>query len=422
MSRARSPLEFPAQPAPNGPVNLSHGRPYLAIPGPSTMPDRVLGAMHRAAPNIYGGALYEMVETLWPDLRALAGTTQNVAVYIANGHGAWEAANANLFSRGDRALVLATGRFGHGWAESIRAMGVQADVLDFGRSSALDLARVAETLAEDRAQTIKVVTVTHVDTASSARNDVAGVRRVLDDLGHPALLAVDCIASLGCDEYRMDDWGADVTVAASQKGLMVPPGLGFVWFSERARERCRDADLRTPYWAWEPRARATEFWQHWAGTAPTHHLFALREALDMIAEEGLANIWARHEALARSVWTAFDAWHAGNPEIRLNIADPACRGRSVTAARMGGAPHASRLRDWCETRAGVTLGIGLGMAAPSDPEWHGFLRVAHMGHVNAHMTLGTLAVMQAGLEALEIPHGPGALAAATAQIARAAGG
>ncbi|WP_246020284.1 pyridoxal-phosphate-dependent aminotransferase family protein [Aliigemmobacter aestuarii] len=383
------------------------------------MPDRVLNAMHRAAPNIYGGALYDMVASLWPDLRALAGTTQNVAIYIANGHGAWEAANANLFSRGDRALVLATGRFGIGWAESIRAMGVAVDVLDFGRSSPVDLARVEEALKADRTHAIKVVTVTHVDTASSARNDVAALRRLMDDLHHPALLAVDCIASMACDEFRMDDWGVDVTVAASQKGIMVPPGLGFVWFSDRALERCREADLRTPYWAWEPRARGTEFWQHWAGTAPTHHLFALREALDMIGEEGLPNIWARHETLARAVWAAFAAWNRGNPEIRLNIADPAHRGRAVTAARMGGAPHATRLRDWCEQRAGVTLGIGLGMALPGDPEWHGYLRVAHMGHVNAHMTLGVLSVMQAGLEALEIPHGDGALAAAATEIARA---
>lgn len=401
-------------------MTLANGRPYLAIPGPSTMPDRVLSAMHRGAPNIYGGPLHDMVRTLYPDLRAVAGTAQNVAIYIANGHGAWEAANANLFSRGDRALVLATGQFGLGWADSARGMGVEVELLDFGRSQPVDLNRVETALRADAAHRIKAVLVTHVDTASSVRTDIAALRGLLEAVGHPALLAADCVASMGCDEYHMDAWGVDVTVAASQKGLMTPPGLGFVWFSDRAADRCRASDLRTPYWAWGPRAQAEEFWHLWAGTAPTHHLFGLREALDMIAEEGLPAIWARHEALARAVWAAFDAWGAGNPRIALNVADPAHRGRAVTAARLG-APDATRLRAWTEARAGVTLGIGLGMATAEDPAGDGFLRVAHMGHVNAHMTLGALAVMEAGMVALGIPHGDGALAAAARVVGQAAG-
>lgn len=406
----------PTEPA----MTLAHGRPYLAIPGPSVMPDRVLAAMHRAAPNIYEGKLIEMVETLWPDLRRVAGTVQNVAMYIANGHGVWEAANANLFSRGDRALVLATGRFGLSWAESARAMGVAVDVIDFGKSSPVDFDRVADALRADRAHGYKAVLTTHVDTASTVRTDIARLRGVIDACAHPALLAVDCIASLGCDEFRMDAWGVDVMVAASQKGLMVPPGVGFVWFSEKARAACARADLRTPYWDWTPRADAAEFWQYWNGTAPTHHLFGLRESLTMLLEEeGLPAVWQRHEVLARAVWAAFDAWGADNPEIALNVADPAHRGRSVTAARLG-APHATRLREWTEHKAGVTLGIGLGMAAPDDPAYHGFLRVAHMGHVNAHMTLGALAVMEAGLVSLGIPHGAGALAAAARVVGTAA--
>jgi alanine-glyoxylate transaminase/serine-glyoxylate transaminase/serine-pyruvate transaminase len=400
-------------------MSLANGRPYLAIPGPSTMPDRVLAAMHRAAPNIYEGALPEMVETLWPDLRAVAGTVQNVALFIANGHGVWEAANANLFSRGDKALVLATGRFGIGWSESARAMGVEVDILDFGRSDPVDFARIEAALRADKTHAYKAVLTTHVDTASSVRTDVQALRAVMDAVGHPALLAVDCIASMGCDEYHMDAWGVDVTVAASQKGLMTPPGIGFVWFSEKARAACAASDLRTPYWDWTPRADAREFWQYWNGTAPTHHLFGLREALTMIVhEEGLRSVWNRHQVLAGAVWAAFDAWGAGNPAIGLNVADPAHRGRSVTAARIG-APHASRLRTWTETQGGVTLGIGLGMAAPTDPAYHGFLRVAHMGHVNAHMTLGALAVMEAGMVSLGIPHGTGALSAAARVVGAA---
>jgi alanine-glyoxylate transaminase / serine-glyoxylate transaminase / serine-pyruvate transaminase len=400
-------------------MSLANGRPYLAIPGPSVIPDRVLRAMHRGSPNIYEGPLIDMVASLFPDLRKLAGTTGHVAMYIGNGHAGWEAANANLFSRGERALVLAVGQFGLSWANSARAMGIEVEVLDFGKSAPVDLDRVASVLRADKGHQIKAVLTTHVDTASSIRTDIKALRATLDAAGHPALLAVDCIASLGCDEFRMDDWGVDVMVAACQKGLMTPPGMSFVWFSEAARLRCGKSDLATPYWAWGARAAPEEFWQYWDGTAPTSHLYGLREALDMIAEEGLANVWHRHHTLASAVWAAFDVWGDGNPAIAMNVADPAHRGWSVTAARFG-APHATRLRNWCETKAGVTLGIGLGMAPSTDPAYHGFLRVGHMGHVNAHMTLGALAVMEAGMTALDIPHGAGALAAAAKVVATGA--
>ena len=386
------------------------GRPYLAIPGPSVMPDRVLAAMHRPSPNIYEGALIDMVAGLWPDLQALAGTRHNVAAYITNGHGAWEAANTNLFSRGDKALVLATGVFGHGWASAVRGLGVQVEVLDFGSSTAPDWARVEAALRAEPA--CKAVLATHVDTASTVKTDIAALRGVLDTVGHSALLAVDCVASMGCDPFAMDALGVDVTVSASQKGMMTPPGMGFVWFSDRAAARCATSDLRTPYWNWTPRAHPDEFWQYWYGTAPTHHLFALREALTMLLhEEGLAAAWDRHARLARAVWAAFDGWGSANPAIALNVADPVARGHSVTAARLA-APDATRLRQWTEAQGGVTLGIGLGMATEDDPQATAALRVAHMGHVNAHMTLGALAVMQAGLTALGIAHGDGVSAAA----------
>lgn len=401
-------------------MTLANGRRYLAIPGPSVVPDRVLAAMHQAAPNIYEGALPDMVATLWPDLRQLAGTTGAVATYIANGHAAWEAANANLFSRGDKALVLATGVFGHGWAHSARALGIDVEVLDFNRAPA-DMNQIEQALRADKTHKIKAVLTTQVDTASTVKTDIPALRAAMDAAGHPALLAVDCVASMGCDEFRMDDWGVDVTVAASQKGLMTPPGMGFLWFNDKARAASLGADLRTPYWDWTPRADAAEFWQLWCGTAPTHHLFGLRQALTMILhEEGLAAVWARHRALSAAVWAAFDTWGAGNPAIALHVSDPAHRARAVTAARFG-APDATRLRQWSEAKAGVTFGIGLGMATPEDPECTANLRVAHMGHVNAHMTLGALAVLETGLIALNIPHGPGAVTAAAQVLAQAAG-
>lgn len=400
-------------------MSLANGRPLVAIPGPSVMPDRVLNAMHRAAPNIYAGPLVDGMPALLDDLRVVAQTRQNVAIYIANGHGAWEAANSNLFSRGDTALALVTGRFGEGWAQSARSLGVVVEELDFGRRAAVDPARVEDALRADTAHKIKVVLVTHVDTSTSALNDIATIRAAMDEAGHPALLAVDCIASMGCDRFEFDAWGVDVAVSASQKGLMVPPGLGFVWLSDKALERCKGSDLRTPYWDWTPRVQASEFWMYFNGTAPTHHLFGLREALTMmVGEEGMPAIWARHDRLARAVWAAFEVWGAGaqDIEIALNMADPVARARSVTAARIT-APHATALRTWCEREAGVTLGIGLGMAPPGSSEWHGFLRLGHMGHVNAHMVLGTLAVMEAGLAALGIAHGAGGVAAAARVVA-----
>ena len=397
-------------------MSLSQGRPYLAIPGPSVLPDRILAAMQRPSPNIYAGALVEMVQGLWPDLKALAGTTGHVAAYICNGHGAWEAANANLFSRGDKALVLATGVFGHGWANTARGLGAQVQVLDFGGASPADPAQVEAALRAD--PSIKAVLLTHVDTASSVKSDVQAVRAAIDAAGHGALLAVDCVASLGCDPFLMDAWGVDVMIGASQKGLMCPPGMGFVWFNDKALAACAGSDLRTPYWDWTARANPDEFWQYWFGTAPTAHLYALRESLTMILhEEGLPHVWARHATLARAVWAGFDAWGEGHPAIGLRVADPAARGHAVTSARFA-APDATRLRHWVEANAGVTLGIGLGMSTPEDPEASGALRVAHMGHVNAHMTLGALAVMQAGLVALRIPHGAGALDAATQAVAQ----
>jgi len=397
-------------------MNLSQGRSYLAIPGPSVTPDRVLSAMHRPAPNIYAGELHDITATIMTDLRRLAMTSAHVAIYIGNGHSTWEAVNSNLFSRGDKALVVATGNFGHGWANAARGLGVEVDVLDFGKQSAADPSRIEAALRADTAGRIKAVLVTHVDTASTVRNDIPAIRAAIDAARHPALLAVDCIASLGCDPFHMDQWGVDVMIAASQKGLMVPPGLGFVWFSDKARAVGATADRRTPYWDWTPRAFPDEYWQHFCGTAPTHHLYGLREALTMLLdEEGLHNAWARHGRLARAVWAAVDAWGQGG-DIALNVAEEGARGTSVTAVRIGGG-HGGALRAWTEANAGVTLGIPLGMALPDEPAYADYLRIAHMGHVNAHMTLGVLSVMEAGMAALGVPRGAGALDAAAAVVA-----
>jgi alanine-glyoxylate transaminase/serine-glyoxylate transaminase/serine-pyruvate transaminase len=381
------------------------------------MPDRVLNAMHQAAPNIYEGALIDMMPTLVTDLKAVARTRGHLAIYIANGHGAWEAALANVIAPGEKVLVLATGRFGHGWAEMAQAMGIEAEVLDFGRAAPVDPDRVEARLREDTEGRIKAVLATHVDTSTSVLNDIAGVRAALEAAGHAALLMADCIASLGCDRFEMDAWGVDVTVAACQKGLMVPPGMGFVFFNDRAAEVQARMERVSNYWSWAPRANPQVFYQYFGGTAPTHHLMGQRAALDIIAEEGgIEAVWTRHDQLARAIWAAVDAWGADGP-MRLNVTDPTHRSRAVTTVHLG-APHATALRNWVEANAGVTLGIGLGMGTPEDPKSDGVLRIGHMGHVNAHMVLGVLGVIETGLKALGVPHGKGALEAAAGVLAR----
>jgi alanine-glyoxylate transaminase / serine-glyoxylate transaminase / serine-pyruvate transaminase len=391
-------------------MSLSNGRAYLAIPGPSVMPDAVLRAMHRASPNIYEGELHDLTRSLIPDLQAVAMTKAKVAVYIGNGHAAWEAALVNTLSRGDTVLVLATGPFCIGWGDMASSMGINVETLDFGVSAPVDLAQVTEFLAADTAGRIKAVLAVHVDTSTSVRNDIAGLRAAMDEAGHPALLFADCIASLGCDRFEMDAWGVDVMVAGCQKGLMTPAGMCFVWFNDKA-DAAR-GDLVTRYWDWRPRAEPELYFQYFDGTAPTHHLYGLRAALDMMMAEGLDHVFARHATLARTVWAAFDCWSATGP-LHLNVAGPAHRSHAVTSAGIG-SPFGDRLRHWCEHTCGLTLGIGLGRA-PSDA----YFRIGHMGHVNAHMIMGALGTIDAGLKALQIPHGRGALEAASGVIAAA---
>ena len=390
-------------------MTLSNGRTYLAIPGPSVMPDAVLRAMHRASPNIYEGALHDLTDSLVPDLKAVAMTDQNVAIYIGNGHAAWEAALANTLTAGDTVLVLATGRFCIGWGEMAEGLGITVQTIDHGDASPVDLDQLETALRADTGGKIKAILAVHVDTSTSVKNDIAGIRQVLDAVGHDALLMADCIASLGCDRFEMDAWGVDVMVSACQKGLMTPAGISFVWYNGRA-DAAQPAQV-SRYWDWRARTDPAQYFEYFDGTAPTHHLYGLRAALDMIKAEGLDHIFARHATLARAIWAAFDCWSQDGP-LALNIADPAHRSHAVTSV-IAGSPNGDALRKWCETQAGLTLGIGLGRS-PADA----YFRIGHMGHVNAQMIMGVLGTVQAGLIATGIDHGAGAVDAAARVIAQ----
>ncbi len=236
-------------------MSLARGRHFQAIPGPSAMPEEVLAAMHRDSPNIYEGPLIELTERIERRLKTVARAEKSdVVIYITNGHGAWEGALINLFSPGDKVLALYTGRFARGWAAMGQALRLEIQDIDFGARAPVDPSQVEDALRRDPG--IKGVLMVQTDTATSVRNDVAAVRRAIDAAGSDALFLVDCIASLGCEPYEMDAWGVDVTVAASQKGLMTPPGIGLNYVSAKARAARKAAALVTPYWDWEPAPRA----------------------------------------------------------------------------------------------------------------------------------------------------------------------
>ena len=267
-------------------MTLRAGREFLAIPGPTTVPDEVLRAMHRPAIDLYAGPLLGLTESLHRDIPRVFRTEGRAYIYIANGHGAWEASLTNVLSKGDKILVLESGRFAVGWGEYARRMGVEVEILKGGLRRAVRPHEVEARLKADKDRTIKAILVAQIDTASGVVNDIQAIGRARDAAGHDALLVVDTVASLGCIPFEMDAWGVDVAMAGSQKGLMMPPGLGFVVANARAREAHKKADLRTPYWDWTEREGEAHYVRY-AGTPPEHSLFGLRQALDLLFEEGL---------------------------------------------------------------------------------------------------------------------------------------
>jgi alanine-glyoxylate transaminase/serine-glyoxylate transaminase/serine-pyruvate transaminase len=385
------------------------GREFLAIPGPTTVPDEVLRAMHRPAVDIYSGPLVEMTDTLLADLSRLFRTKGRSYIYIANGHGAWEAALTNVLSRGDKVLVLESGRFAIGWGDAAARLGCQVEVLKGDWRRAVQPDEVEARLRADKAGEIKAILVAQIDTASGVINDIAAIGAAIRAARHDALFMVDAVASLGCVPFEMDEWGVDVAMSGSQKGLMTPPGLGFVAASARAREHHVKADLRTPYWDWTAREGDVHY-QKYAGTPPEHLIFGLRQALDMLFAERLENVFLRHRLLAEAVRRAVAVWSEGQA-LGFNVVEPAERSDTVTTVLMSGNRDPQPLLDYCNKRCGVVLGVGIGELSGKA------LRIAHMGHINAPMVLGTLGVAEVGLAALGIPHGTGGTQAAITWLA-----
>ncbi|WP_417688665.1 pyridoxal-phosphate-dependent aminotransferase family protein [Roseibium sp.] len=384
-------------------MTLRNGKEFLMIPGPTNVPDEVLRAMHRPAVDIYEGPLIETTEMCLRGLQKLFRSSGKPYIYAANGHGAWDAALSNTLSRGDKVLVLESGRFALAWGEAAGIPGLQMEVLQGDWRKAVDPDAVAARLRRDDAGDIKAVLVVQVDTASGAWNDIAAIRKAMDAAGHNALLMVDTIASLGCIPFEMDAWGVDVALTGSQKGLMTPPGLSFVIAGPRAVEAHKTADLRTNYMDWTFRD-GPEHYQKYCGTPPEHLLFGFRAALEMIEAEGLENVWHRHALLAEATRRAVGAWGQGGA-LELNILDPLASSNSVTVVRFGGHDPAP-LRQFTRETCGVTIGGTIGALSGQG------IRIGHMGHVNAVMTLGTLSAIELGLNKTGIPHGRGGVQAA----------
>lgn len=365
-------------------------------------------------PNIYEGPLVDVSDSIFADLPKIARTSGQPFVVIGNGHAAWQMVVSNTMRPGDRVLVLESGRFAVLWGEQAAMSGVDVEVLRGTDDGPVDPAALEERLRADGGHEITSVLVVLADTATSVRNDIPAIRRAIDAAGHPALLMVDAIAALGCDRFEMDEWGVDVTVSGSQKGLMTPPGLGFVWANDKALAAHDRIDTRVAYFDWTSRQNVEAHYQLYNGTPPISLLYALREALDMLLEEGLENVWRRHDVHARAVWAAVDAWHTDGG-LQCLITDPGARSHAVTTISTG-TIDPDRLRSICEEEAGLTLGLGIG--TPSTPRF----RIGHMGHLNPPMLLGTLGTIEAALHALDAPVGGSGVAAAAGTIGAAMSG
>jgi alanine-glyoxylate transaminase / serine-glyoxylate transaminase / serine-pyruvate transaminase len=390
-------------------MSVAKGREFLSIPGPTNVPDQVLQAMQRPAIDIYSGEMIGITDTCLADLRSIFGTKGRTYIYAANGHGGWEAAISNVLSRGDTVLVLESGRFAIGWGEMAKMMGAEVEALKGDWRRAVDPAALEERLKRDKSHTIKAILAVQIDTASGVVNDIPAIRKAMDAAKHPALLMVDTVASLGCMPFAMDEWGVDVAMAGSQKGLMTPPGLAFVAAGDRARTAHKAAGMRTLYWDWTFREGEIHY-QKYCGTPPEHLLFALRKALDMLLAEGLESAIRRHALLADATRAAVSKWVEGQV-LAFNVINPAERANSITNILMQGRDP-QPLLDYCRDKCGVVLGVGLGELTGKA------FRIAHMGHVNAPMVLGTLGAVEIGLQALKIPHGAGGVQAAVDYLGR----
>jgi alanine-glyoxylate transaminase/serine-glyoxylate transaminase/serine-pyruvate transaminase len=383
---------------------VSRGYHFFINPGPTNIPDRILRAMDRGAIDFNGVQFRAIAEECIAGLKRVFKTDQTILAYAASGHGAWEAALVNLFSPGDQLLVVESGFFSLNWGMRGEAFGLEVETLANDWRTAADPTKLESRLREDREHAIKAVLVVHNETSTGVVNDIAALRRAIDAARHPALFLVDTISSLASMDFRMDEWGVDVVVAGSQKGLMLPTGMAFTGISARAIAATAEAKLPRVYWDWR-RLLGGSSQSVWNGTAPVHFFYGLQEALRMLEEEGLDEVFARHHRLAEATRRAVRAWRQNDgPEIYA--IDPRAQSDSITAVQLPEGCDAEKARQLCLDKFNVSLGGGL------DRLRGRIIRVGHLGDLNEPMILGAIAAVEMALELTGVPHGRGGVQAA----------
>jgi alanine-glyoxylate transaminase/serine-glyoxylate transaminase/serine-pyruvate transaminase len=376
------------------------GRHFLQIPGPTNVPDRVLRAIDMPTMDHRGPEFGRMGLEILEGMRQILQTRQPVVIYPASGTGAWEAALVNTLSAGDRVLMFETGQFATLWSKMATRLGLQVEMVPTDWRRGVDPALVEAKLKEDRGHAIRAVCVVHNETSTGVTSRIGAIRAAIDAAGHPALYMVDTISSLASIDYRHDEWGVDVTVAGSQKGLMLPPGLSFNCVGEKALAAAKSAGLPKSYWGWEDMLAANKsgFFPY---TPATNLLYGLREALRMLQEEGLQNVFARHARHAEATRRAVRAWG-----LEIVCAVPAEYSNSLTAILMPQGHDADALRKIILEAYDMSLGTGLGKLAGR------VFRIGHLGDFNDLALTGTLAGVEMGLVLAGVPHRRGGVQAA----------
>lgn len=379
------------------------GRHFLQIPGPTNVPDRILRAISRPTIDHRGPEFARMTREVLEGLQKVFKTSGKIVIYPSSGTGAWEASLVNTLSPGDKVLMFETGHFAAMWRNLAVRLGLQVDFVPGDWRCGVDPRLVEAKLAEDR--TIKVVVMVHNETSTGVVSRVGEVRRAIDRVGHPALFLVDTVSSLALTDYRHDEWGVDVAVSSSQKGLMLPPGLGINALSEKALGASKSAKLPKSYWDWEAMisANQTGFFPY---TPATNLLFGLKESIQMILEEGLERIFARHNRLGEATRRAVRAWG-----LEINCSNPEEYSNSVTAVRMPEGHDADALRQLILEKFNMALGNGLGKLQGK------VFRIGHMGDFNELMLAGTLSGVEMGLALAGVPFKKGGVLAALDYLA-----
>ena len=384
------------------------GRHFLQIPGPTNVPDRILRAMDRPTIDHRGPAFAELGRKCLDGMKTVFKTDTAVIIYPASGTGAWEAALANLINEGERVLMVETGHFATLWKKMADKLGIETEFLETDWRRGVDPQAIEDRLRADSNGDIRAVCVVHNETSTGSTSRIGEVRQAMDAAGHGALLLVDTISSLASIDYRHDEWGVDVTVSGSQKGLMLPPGLSFNALSQRAIDEAKSNGLRRSYWDWDEQLAANK-----GGAFPytpaTNLLYGLAEAIDMLHEEGLDNVFARHDRHAEATRRAVQAWG-----LEVLCQEPRDFSSSLTAVMMPDGVDADAFRAAVLKHFDMSLGNGLSRLAGR------VFRIGHLGDFNDLMLTATLSGVEMGLRVADVPHQSGGVNAAMQYLAESA--